>query len=64
MAILYTSRIGTVANAIQADSVSEEVQGHGRPAGASSYQAAADIRRSDCSREVRAKRVPEPEELT
>jgi len=27
-------------------------------------EAAADIRCGDCSREVRAKRVPEPEELT
>ena len=43
---------------------SEEVGSHGRPARASRYQGTADIGGSDCGREVRAKRVPEPEELT
>jgi hypothetical protein len=65
-AILYTSRTGTVASVIQADSriASEEVEGDARPAGASRDQTAADIERSHCGREVRAMDVPEPEELT
>jgi len=42
----------------------EEVEGHARPAGAHRNQGAADIERSQCSREVRAMDVPEPEELT
>src|SRR5258708_2697753 len=43
---------------------SEEVEGHRHPAGAGGYQSAADIVRCDRNREVGAKRVPEPEELT
>lgn len=43
---------------------SEEVQGHACPAEASSYQRATNIWRGDCGRETRAKKVPEPEELT
>jgi hypothetical protein len=37
---------------------SEEVQGHAYPTKANSYQGTTNIRRSDCSREARAKDVP------
>jgi hypothetical protein len=43
---------------------SEKVQGHACPTEASSYQGATDIRSADCGREIRAKDVPEPKELT
>jgi len=42
----------------------EKVQGHACPTEASSYQGTTDIRSADIGREIRAKDVPEPEELT
>ena len=43
---------------------SKEVQRHACPARADSDESAADIWHSDCGRELRAKDVPEPEDLT
>jgi len=43
---------------------SEEVKGHTYPAKENSYQGTTDIRRSDGSRECRAKGMPEPKKLS
>jgi hypothetical protein len=43
---------------------SEEVQGHAYPAREPGYQRAADIRHSDSGREMRAVKMPKPENLT